>query len=173
MAGAVATRIRVIEGDITALDIDAIVNAANASLAGGAGVDHAIHTAAGPGLLEECLALGGCPTGEARITGGHLLTARHVIHAVGPEYHGGGYHEAELLASCYRESLRLASEAGVETIAFPCISTGMFLYPRKAACDIAVSTIVEWLATHPLPRIVTFCCFEPEDAALYRRRLRV
>ena len=171
MSAGVAARIRVIEGDITALDVDAIVNAANASLAGGVGVDHTIHTAAGPGLLEECLALGGCPTGEARITRGYLLKARHVIHAVGPEYYGGGYQEAELLASCYRESLRLALEAGLETIAFPCISTGIFLYPRSAACEIAVSTVVEWLATHPLPQVVTFCCFEPEDAALYRRRL--
>jgi len=171
MAGGVAARIRVIEGDITTLDVDAIVNAANESLAGGVGVDYSIHTAAGPQLRDECLALGGCPTGEARITGGHLLKARHVIHAVGPKYYGGGDHEAELLASCYRESLRLAFEAGLETIAFPCISTGIFLYPCPAACEIAVSTVVEWLATHPLPQVVTLCCFEPQDAALYRRRL--
>lgn len=171
MAGDVASRIRVIEGDITLLDVDAIVNAANESLAGGTGVDGAIHAAAGPGLLAECLALGGCPTGEARMTRGHRLPARHVIHAVGPEYSGGGYGEAELLASCYREALRLATEAGLATLAFPCISTGMFQYPGDEACDIAVATVVEWLATHPAPRAVIFCCFSPAEAELYRARL--
>jgi O-acetyl-ADP-ribose deacetylase (regulator of RNase III) len=171
MASNVSDRICVLEGDITTLDVDAVVNAANEALAGGVGVDYAIHAAAGPELGEECLALGGCPTGEARMTRGHRLLARYVIHAVGPEYLGGGYREDELLASCYRESLRLAMESKLETIAFPCISTGMFLYPRAAACDIAVSTVVEWLATHALPRMVTFCCLLPEDARLYRKRL--
>lgn len=171
MAGGVARRIRVVEGDITSLDVDAIVNAANESLAGGGGVDGAIHAAAGPGLLEECLAFGGCPTGQARITKGHLLPARHVIHAVGPEYRGGGYGEADLLASCYRESLRLAMGAGLETIAFPCISTGVFLYPRRKACAVAVETVVEWLGTHHVPKLVTFCCFSHADAMLYRTRL--
>ena len=171
MAGGVRDRIQVVVGDITTLDVDAIVNAANESLTGGSGVDHAIHVAAGPGLLDECRRLGGCPTGEARITGGHLLKARRVIHAVGPDYRGGGYAEAALLASCYRSALRLASDEGLETIAFPCISTGMFLYPRKKACAIAISTVVEWLATHDRPKVVTFCCHTPEDANPYLARL--
>jgi O-acetyl-ADP-ribose deacetylase len=173
MAGGVVARIFVIEGDITPLEVDAIVNAANESLAGGGGVDGAIHAAAGPGLLEECLTLGGCPTGQARITTGHQLAARHVIHAVGPEYRGGGYGEADLLASCYREALRLAMEAGLKTIAFPCISTGVFFFPPEEACSIAVSTVVEWLATHELPQQVTFCCFSHTDVKLYRKRLGV
>lgn len=166
-----ASRMRVIEGDITQLVMDVVVNAANESLLGGGGVDGAIHRAAGPGLLAECRALGGCPTGEARVTRGHQLAARHVIHTVGPIYDGGGYGEAELLASCYRESLRLAAEAGLETIAFPCISTGVYGYPKAEACDIAVATVTEWLATHDMPRVVTFCCFAADDAALYRSRL--
>ena len=166
-----AERMVVVEGDITRLEVDAIVNAANSTLLGGGGVDGAIHRAAGPGLLEECRQLGGCPTGEARITGGHRLKARHVIHAVGPVYRGGGHGEAELLASCYRWSLRLAEEAGARTVAFPCISTGAYRYPKREACDIAVSTVSEWLDDHELPETVIFCCFDPEDAALYRERL--
>jgi O-acetyl-ADP-ribose deacetylase (regulator of RNase III) len=162
---------RVVEGDITQLNVDAIVNAANESLLGGGGVDGAIHLAAGPGLLDECRKLGGCPTGQARMTHGHRLAARHVIHTVGPVYDGGGYGEAELLGSCYRESLRLASEAGLESVAFPCISTGVFGYPMTEACEIAISTVTEWLGTHALPQVVTFCCFSFEDAELYRARL--
>lgn len=171
MADVTAARMHVIQGDITQLNVDAIVNAANRSLLGGGGVDGAIHRAAGPGLLQECRQLGGCPTGQARMTLGHRLAARHVIHTVGPVYDGGGYGEAELLASCYRESLRLASEAGLETVAFPCISTGIFGYPKAEACDIAIATVAEWLATHAAPRVVTFCCFSSTDAALYRARL--
>lgn len=167
----VLARLRVVQGDITALDVDAIVNAANESLLGGGGVDGAIHDAAGPELLEECRKLGGCPTGQARMTGGYRLKARHVIHTVGPVYDGGGYGEAQLLASCYRESLRLASEAGLESIAFPCISTGVFGYPQLEACDIAVAAVVEWLAAHPAPQVVTFCCFSAQDARLYQARL--
>ena len=171
MASGVTTRMQVVQGDITQFHVDAIVNAANESLLGGGGVDGAIHRAAGPGLLEECRKLGGCPTGQAKMTGGHRLAARHVIHTVGPVYHGGGYGEAELLRSSYRESLRLASEAGLESVAFPCISTGVYGYPKAEACEVAVSAVAEWLATHELPRVVTFCCFGFEDAELYRARL--
>ena len=171
MVDTVATRMRVLEGNITQLSVDAIINAANESLLGGGGVDGAIHSAAGPALLDECRKLGGCPTGQAVMTGGHRLAAHHVIHTVGPVYGGGGYGEAELLASCYRESLRLASEAGLESVAFPCISTGVYGYPKPEACDIAISTVAEWLATHAAPKIVTFCCFSSADAELYRARL--
>jgi len=162
---------QVLEGDITTLEVDAIVNAANESLLGGGGVDGAIHRAAGPGLLAECRTVGGCPTGEARITGGYELPARHVIHTVGPVWHGGGQGEAERLRSCYLESLRLAEAAGCERVAFPCISTGVYGYPKDAACDIAVATVSDWLAGHDRPRTVIFCCFGEADAALYRQRL--
>jgi O-acetyl-ADP-ribose deacetylase len=171
MTSGVGSRMRVIKGDITQLNVDAIINAANESLLGGGGVDGAIHRAAGPGLLDECRKLGGCPTGQARMTLGHRLAARRVIHTVGPVYDGGGYGEAELLSSCYRESLRLASEAGLESVAFPCISTGVYGYPKPEACEIAISAVTEWLATHDIPKVVTFCCFGSEDAELYRARL--
>jgi O-acetyl-ADP-ribose deacetylase (regulator of RNase III) len=161
---------QVVEGDITRLEVDAIVNAANSSLLGGGGVDGAVHRAAGPGLLAECRALAGCPTGEARITGGHELPARHVIHTVGPVWRGGEG-EAGLLRSCYTESLRLAEQAGAETIAFPGISTGVYGYPKAEACDVAVNAVAAWLAVHDLPRVVMFCCFSASDAALYRARL--
>jgi len=162
---------RVVEGDITRLEVDAIVNAANSSLLGGGGVDGAIHHAAGPGLLADCRTLGGCPTGEARITAGYDLPARHVIHTVGPVWHGGGRGEPELLRSSYLESLRLAAEAGLDTIAFPAISTGVYGYPKREACHVAVGAVAEWLAAHELPRTVTFCCYGDADAALYRKRL--
>ena len=164
-------RMTVVEGDITRLDVDAIVNAANSSLLGGGGVDGAIHRAAGPGLLAECRTLGGCPTGEARITGGYELPARHVIHTVGPVWHGGQAGEAELLRSCYTNSLRLAEQAGLETVAFPGISTGVYGYPKAEACDVAVSAVAAWLTAHDLPGVVTFCCFGARDAELYRARL--
>ncbi len=172
IAPAVRGRMTVVEDDITRLDVDAIVNAANSSLLGGGGVDGAIHRAAGPGLLAECRALNGCPTGEARITGGYDLPARHVIHTVGPVYDHHPPAEAErLLRSCYVGSLRLAAEAGLETIAFPGISTGVYGYPKWEACAVAVSAVAGWLTAHELPRVVTFCCFSAGDAALFRARL--
>lgn len=172
MAARVSDRIQIVQGDITRLKVDAIVNAANESLLGGGGVDGAIHRAAGPGLLEECRRLGGCPTGQAKMTGGHKLPARHVIHTVGPVYEGGGYGEAALLRSCYETSLSLAFEAGLKSIAFPCISTGVYGYPKPEACEVAVSTAIEWLATHQLPQSVIFCCFGSEDVEAYRARLK-
>jgi len=171
MDHALEGRMLVVEGDITRLEVDAVVNAANSSLLGGGGVDGAIHRAAGPGLLEECRTLGGCPTGEARITGGHGLPARHVIHTVGPVWHGGTGGERELLRSCYTESLRLSAAAGLGSVAFPAVSTGVYGYPKTDACDIAVGAVSEWLGAHDLPRTVTFCCFAAADAELYRRRL--
>jgi O-acetyl-ADP-ribose deacetylase len=167
----ILARMAVVQGDITRLDVDAIVNAANSSLLGGGGVDGAIHRAAGPGLLAECRKLGGCPTGEARMTAGHCLPARHVIHTVGPVYSDGKSGEAELLRSCYTQSLRLAAEAKLNSIAFPCISTGVYGYPKAEACDIAVAAVADWLASHELPASVTFCCFGADDAELYRDRL--
>jgi len=166
-------RIAVVQGDITRLEVDAIVNAANTTLLGGGGVDGAIHRAAGPELLAECRTVGGCPTGQARMTAGYRLPARHVIHTVGPVYGGGGNREAEALRSCYRESLRLAEGAGLESVAFPCISTGVYGYPKAEACEIAVSEVARWLAAHARPARVVFCCFDPEDARLYARRLGV
>jgi len=155
----------VVDADITTLAVDAIVNAANESLLGGGGVDGAIHRAAGPGLLEECRKLGGCPTGEARITGGHRLKAAHVIHTVGPVWHGGGSGEDELLASCYRASLALAAEHGIGSIAFPAISTGIYGFPADRAAAIAVREVRAHLAVNDLPKQVIFCCFGAASAA--------
>jgi O-acetyl-ADP-ribose deacetylase (regulator of RNase III) len=166
------SRMSVVQGDITRLGVDAIVNAANSSLLGGGGVDGAIHRAAGPELLEACRRLGGCPPGEARMTPGYRLPARFVIHAVGPVYHGGRSGEAEVLRSCYESSLALAAGAGLSAVAFPCISTGAYGYPKAEACDIAVSTVTDWLAVHALPGSVVFCCYDGESARLYRARLR-
>ena len=165
-------RIEVVEGDITALAVDAIVNAANETLLGGGGVDGAIHRAAGPGLLAECRALAQvrpgvrCPTGEARLTAGHALPARHVIHTVGPVWRGGGADEALLLANCYRGSLRLAAEHGLAAVAFPAISCGLYGYPAEQAAAIAVDTVRA--CTTPLPARVLFCCFGAAMAARYR-----
>lgn len=152
-------RLDLVRGDITALDVDAIVNAANSTLLGGGGVDGAIHRAAGPGLLEECRALGSCPAGEARVTAGHRLKARFVIHTVGPVWRGGGHGEADLLASCYRESLRLARERACRSVAFPAISCGIYGYPVPAACAIAVRATGAFLTAHDLPGRVTFVAF--------------
>jgi O-acetyl-ADP-ribose deacetylase (regulator of RNase III) len=164
-------RVRLVVGDLTALPVDAIVNAANESLLGGGGVDGTIHAKAGPELLEECREIGGCPTGQVRITGGYRLPARHVIHAVGPIYYDGSRGEAALLRSCYVEALKLAAEHGLATLAFPCISTGIFGYPKEEACEIAVEAVTGWVRTQPLPREVVFCCYTPEDGEVYRRRL--
>jgi len=164
-------RIEAIQADITTLAVDAIVNAANSSLLGGGGVDGAIHRRAGPGLLLECRSLGGCPTGEARITGGYRLPARHVIHTVGPIWRGGHRGEPDLLAACYRNSLSLARDHGLATLAFPAISTGAYGYPREAAAQIALREVRAFLASSPLPRKVIFCCFSGEDLRLYQALL--
>ena len=134
-------------------------------------VDGAIHRAAGPALLEECLKIGHCPQGEARITKGHLLPAKYIVHTVGPVWEGGAYGERELLGSCYRASLQLAAQHGAETIAFPCIATGAYGYPKTEACEVAVGATLAWLRDRELPQQVVFCCFEEEDAQVYRARL--
>lgn len=164
-------RLSLVEGDITRLAVDAIVNAANESLLGGGGVDGAIHRAAGPDLLEECRALGGCPTGEARITSGHRLAAKYVIHTVGPVWRGGAHGEEDLLASCYRNSVSLAAQSGSASLAFPAISTGIFGFPRARAAEIAVRSVSEALADLPLPDRVLFCCFDTATAAIYNQLL--
>jgi O-acetyl-ADP-ribose deacetylase len=161
-------RIAIVLGDITTLDVDAIVNAANRGLHGGGGVDGAIHRAAGPQLHDACAAIGGCPTGEARVTPGFRLPARHVIHAVGPVWHGGERGEPALLASAYRESLGAAEQLGAREVAFPAISTGIYGYPLDAACAIAVRTVRDFLAEHALPERVIFCCFDARTEAAYR-----
>ena len=163
--------LRAVQGDITRLKIDAIVNAANASLLGGGGVDGAIHRAAGPELLAECRTLGGCATGEAKLTRAYRLPARHVIHTVGPVWQGGTQGEAEQLAACYRNALRLAVEHGCASIAFPCISTGVYGYPFELAADLAIATVRATLADCPGIREVVFCCFSRSDFDDYTLRL--
>lgn len=155
-------RIQVLQGDITQMAVDAIVNAANSSLLGGGGVDGAIHRAAGPQLLAECSMLRGCKTGEAKITAGYRLPAKHVIHTVGPVWRGGGKDEPELLAKCYRNSLRIAKEHGLKTVAFPAISCGVYGYPVDQAVDIAWREVTTYLDAHPVPETVIFCCFGDE-----------
>jgi len=168
----VPTTIRALRGDITTLNVDAVVNAANTSLLGGGGVDGAIHLAAGPELLAECRRLGGCPTGQARLTPGYRLAARSIIHTVGPVWQGGSRGEAELLASCYDNSLRLAVENQLKSIAFPAISTGVYAYPLEPATEIAIATVRRFTSRYAGFKDVIFCCYSGESYALYERLLR-
>jgi O-acetyl-ADP-ribose deacetylase len=167
-----STQIEVIEADITTLAVDAIVNAANESLLGGGGVDGAIHRAAGPKLLEECKTIGGCPTGEARLTKGYNLPAKYVIHTVGPIWQGGGHGEDDLLAACYRHSLSIALRHHIRSIAFPAISTGIYRFPLERAAAIAANEVERFLATYPEFDRVIFCCFGEESRVAYERAVR-
>ena len=167
-----ATLLRAMNADITTLAVDAIVNAANSTLLGGGGVDGAIHAAAGPALLAECRRLGGCPPGEARITGGYRLKAKHVIHTVGPIWGGGRRGEPATLASCYERALRLAIDHGLRSVAFPSISTGVYGFPLDLAAPIAIRTVRELTADSEELDEVTFCCFSAKDYEFYRQLLR-
>lgn len=164
-------RIRLIKGDITKLDVDAIVNAANTSLLGGGGVDGAIHRAAGPQLLEACRKLHGCPTGEARLTPGFNLPARYVIHTAGPVWHDGNNREEELLESCYLNSLTIATDKGLKSVAFPNISTGVYRFPKELAGEIAVRTVKKYLTINKLPAEVIFVAFDDENYTIYKSLL--
>ena len=164
-------RMEAVQGDITKMKVDAIVNAANSSLLGGGGVDGAIHRAAGPELVAECATLGGCATGEAKITRGYKLPAKHVVHTVGPVWRGGTHDEDNLLASCYRNSLRIAAEQGLKTVAFPAISTGIYGFPSERACRIAVDTVREFLSAEKSIEKVSFVCFDTLTFGLYKRAI--
>lgn len=166
-------KIEIIKGDITKQSVDAIVNAANCSLLGGGGVDGAIHRAAGPKLLEECRTLGGCKTGEAKITKGYNLPARFVIHTPGPVWHGGSRNEPALLASCYRSCLELASENGCKTVDFPSISTGVYHFPLEKASEIAIKSIAEYLFEHPEIERVRMVCFDDRTKKYYEDALEM
>lgn len=164
-------KISLIQGDITRMEVDAVVNAAKSTLLGGGGVDGAIHRAAGLGLLEECRTLNGCPPGEARITGGHRLPAKHVIHTVGPVWQGGGQHEDELLAFCYRNSLQLALDHQCRSVAFPNISTGIYGFPKHRAAEIAIREVTGFLSQNPAIDQVVFVCFDTENLLIYNTLL--
>lgn len=163
--------IRVIQGDITKQAVDAIVNAANTSLLGGGGVDGAIHRAAGPELVQECRLLHGCKTGDAKLTKGYLLPAKHVIHAVGPVWRGGQHGEADLLASCYRRALELATEQNLSSLAFPNISTGIYGYPKKPAANVAVAAVRQFLEQPTSIQDIIFVCFDAENYRIYEELL--
>lgn len=164
-------RLEVVVGDITQLHVEAIVTAANEAMCGGGGVDGAIHRAAGPMLMGECRKIGHCPQGEARITSGYQLPAKFIIHTVGPVWDGGEYGEPDVLASCYRSTLTLASERSIRSIAFPCIATGVYGYPKEEAAKVAVTSTADWCATQQLPERIIFCCFDEENAAIYRQAM--
>jgi len=165
------SQINLIQGDITQLEVDAIVNAANTSLLGGGGVDGAIHRAAGKQLLEECRTLNGCPTGNAKITKGYKLTAKYIIHTVGPVWNGGKYNERELLAGCYKNSLQLAMENNCRTIAFPSISTGVYRFPKDLAAQIAIGTVKSFIEKNTIIEKVIFVCFDKENFEIYNKLL--
>ncbi len=166
------TQIKLVSSDITKMQVDAIVNAANRTLLGGGGVDGAIHRAAGSGLQDECRKLHGCPTGSAKITKGYQLPAKYVIHTVGPVWHGGNNNEHELLKGCYKTALKLAAGHNCKSIAFPNISTGIYSFPKEKAAEIAVGTVRNFLSENGLPEEVYFVCFDKENYAIYERLLK-
>ncbi|SMO40682.1 O-acetyl-ADP-ribose deacetylase [Solitalea koreensis] len=166
------SHLEVIIGDITKLEVDAIVNAANTSLLGGGGVDGAIQRAAGPGLLEECKKLNGCKTGEAKITAAYNLPSKYIIHTAGPVWQGGNHEEEQLLANCYKNSLALAIKHNIKSIAFPNISTGIYCFPKQLAATIAIATTLDFVKTHPLIEKIYFVCFDQDNYQLYQRGVK-